>query len=151
MSTKKITSNSPKETHKIAAKFAKQILRLKTKKNAVVLTLRGNLGAGKTTFLQGFAKGLGIKSKINSPTFIIMKRFKIKDLRFRNFYHIDCYRLNKPREILDLGFKEIISDPQNIVAIEWPEIVEKIVFQNIILLKFKNIKDNKRNLIISGV
>ena len=77
MSTKKITSNSPKETHKIAAKFAKQILRLKTKKNAVVLTLRGNLGAGKTTFLQGFAKGLGIKSKINSPTFIIMKRFKI--------------------------------------------------------------------------
>jgi len=110
------------------------------KKTAMVLALSGNLGGGKTTFLQGFAKGLGIKEKILSPTFVIMKKFG-------NFYHIDCYRLKNEKDILELGFKEIIKNPKNIVAIEWPEKIKKILPKNTILIKFKFIDKNKREII----
>ena len=66
-----------------------------------------------------------------------MKRFKIKDSRFKNFYHIDCYRIKEPKELLGLGFKEIISNPQNIVAIEWVGRIKKILPRNILVIKFK--------------
>ena len=114
--------------------------------SAVVFGLRGNLGGGKTTFLQGFAKGLGIKEKILSPTFVIQKRFKIKDSTFKNFYHIDCYRLKNTKEILELHFKEIIFDPKNIVAIEWPEKIKKVLPKDTIFIKFKFVGENKREI-----
>ena len=94
---------------------------------ARVFCLRGELGAGKTSFLQGFGKGLKVKEKIQSPTFIIMSRFPLKNQKFKNFYHFDCYRLESPEEIIKLGFEEIISNPENIVAIEWPEKIEKFL------------------------
>ncbi len=148
---KKFITESAKDTQKIAAKFAEQILQYKTGKSALVLGLQGDLGAGKTTFLQGFAKGLGIKEKINSPTFVILKKFKIPKRKlltthyslqtFHHFYHIDCYRLNNPEEILDLGFKKIISNPENIVAIEWPEKICKVLPKNIVRIKFNYINE----------
>ena len=167
MSMKKITTNSAKETREVAAKFAWQILRHKPGKNSVVLGLKGDLGAGKTTFLQGFARGLGIKEKILSPTFIIMKTFQIPAIKTKNhpyqkirssvfsgrgkfkcFYHFDCYRLNNPEEILDLGFKEIISNPENIVAIEWPEKISTILPRNIISIQLEHGAENQRTLTI---
>lgn len=128
MSIKKIITNSAQEMQEVAKNLAKEILELKSSKNAIVLALSGDLGAGKTTFLQGFAKGMGINEKINSPTFVIMKRFDIKGVKFKNFYHIDCYRLDSSKDILDLGFKEIILNPENIVAIEWPEKIYPVEF-----------------------
>ena len=76
-STKKIITNSAKQTQMIAKILAEEILKSKYEKRAIILALSGELGAGKTTFLQGFAMGLGIDEKINSPTFVIMKRFEI--------------------------------------------------------------------------
>ncbi len=166
MVEKNITK-SAKQTQKLAERFAKEILASSLGKAATVLSLQGDLGAGKTTFLQGFAKGLGIKEKILSPTFILMKRFKItkfkitkfkmqkskikmtnQNSKFTNFYHIDCYRLNKPEEILHLGFREIILNPQNIVAIEWPEKIGKILPKNIVSIKFEHLEENKREITI---
>jgi len=155
----KILSQNPSQTKKIGKILAREILggRL-TKKvypvgsrrdscGALVLGLVGDLGGGKTTFLQGFAKGLGIKEKILSPSFVILRRFEIKDLRFKNFYHIDCYRISKPKEILDLGFKEIISDPKNIIAIEWADRIKKILPKKILILKFDFINhQNQRKI-----
>jgi len=115
---------------------------------ALIFGLEGDLGGGKTTFLQGFAKGLGIKERILSPTFVLMKRFKIKVSRFKYFYHIDCYRIKKPKEILDLGFKEIISNPKNIVAIEWVDRVRKILPRGTLILKFQFADENKRKITI---
>ena len=89
-----ITSSSV-QTKKLGEKFAREILKNKPKKKAFVIGLEGKLGAGKTCFLQGFAKGLRVKEKILSPTFVILKKFRIKD---KNFYHIDCYRIQKPKE-----------------------------------------------------
>ncbi|OGZ66514.1 MAG: tRNA (adenosine(37)-N6)-threonylcarbamoyltransferase complex ATPase subunit type 1 TsaE, partial [Candidatus Staskawiczbacteria bacterium RIFCSPHIGHO2_01_FULL_41_41] len=134
---KVIHTNNFKETQMVGQNFAREILAAGTQKNAVVLALSGDLGSGKTTFLQGFAKGLGIEEVVNSPTFIVMKRFKIYDLRFKNFYHIDCYRLDNEKDVEFLHFQEIISNPKNIVAIEWPEKIAGILPQNSISITFK--------------
>ena len=138
MQKKYITKNF-KETQKFGREFAKNILSLPKRHSALVLGLSGNLGGGKTTFLQGLAKGLGIKEKILSPTFVIMKKFK-------NFYHIDCYRLKNSKDILDLGWEQIIHDPKNIVAIEWPEKVKTLLPKDTILIKFKFINQDTREI-----
>lgn len=158
MKLKHITDNSF-QTKKLGESFAKKILRTQLKNKAQVLELIGDLGSGKTTFLQGFAKGLGIKDKILSPTFVIMKKFKISrnshksrnsPKAFRAFYHIDCYRIKKPKEFLDLGFKEIISNPKNIIAIEWSDQIKKILPKNTLIIKFDFIDENKRKIEIDS-
>ena len=136
---KKYTTTSYKQTQKLGEKLAKEILGIPQQKTAVVLALQGNLGGGKTTFLQGFAKGLGIKEKILSPTFVIIKRFG-------NFYHFDCYRLKNERDILGLDFKKIISNPENIVALEWPERIKKVLPKNCITINFKFVDENTREI-----
>jgi len=148
---KKYLTTSFKQTQKLGENFAKEILLSRTLQNATVLCLRGNLGGGKTTFLQGFAKGLGIKEKILSPTFVISKRFVIPakagiQIPFKNFYHIDCYRLNKPQDILELGWQEIISNPKNIIAIEWSEKIKKLLPKSIIEIDFKFIDEKTREI-----
>jgi tRNA threonylcarbamoyladenosine biosynthesis protein TsaE len=142
---KKFLTKSAEESQEIGADFAKKILDLKKKENAVVIGLEGDLGSGKTTFLQGFAKGLGIKEKILSPTYVIMKRFKMPG--GRNFFHIDTYRINSPGEILEIGFEDIINNPENIVAIEWPEKVKKYLPAGAILIKFKFIEKEEREIV----
>jgi tRNA threonylcarbamoyladenosine biosynthesis protein TsaE len=134
-----------KETQELGKSLAED---LKMQKRALVFGLKGNLGAGKTTFIQGFAKGLGIKNKITSPTFIIMNRFDIKKGKFRSFYHFDCYRIEKVKEIDNLGFKEIISNPKNIVCIEWPEKIKKVLPKDIIYINFKNVSEEQREITI---
>ena len=142
----KYLTKKPEETKKIAKELAKKILKNGPAKNAFVLGLEGDLGSGKTTFLQGFALGLGVEEKILSPTFVIMKRFEILNLGFNNFFHIDCYRLKNPKELLDLGFKQILKNPQNIVAVEWAEKVKKILPESAIFIKFKFVSKNKREI-----
>ena len=132
------------ETQEVGMALAEEI---KGGSKAVVFGLKGDLGAGKTTFLQGFAKGLGIKEKVISPTFVIMNRFDLKG-KFKNFYHLDCYRIEKAKEMESLGFEEIISNPKNIICIEWPEKIKSILPKDIILIKFKILEGDKREIII---
>lgn len=138
----KVISNNFSETKEIGKKLAIKILALKNKK-AIVLNLIGDLGSGKTTFVQGFASGLGIRKKILSPTFVILNKFKIKD---KYFYHIDCYRLENIKEIEDLGLKEMINDPKNIIAIEWGNKIKKILPLDAIKIKFSILKKDKRKI-----
>lgn len=141
-----ILTNSPGHTKKVGEVLAKEILKTKVFNKALIIGLEGDLGGGKTTFLQGFAKGLGIKEKILSPTFIVFRRFKLKGSKFKNFYHIDCYRIAKSKEVLDLGFKEIVSNFQNIVAIEWSDKIKKILPKNSLILKFQFVNKNSRKI-----
>lgn len=134
-------TKSPGQTRKAGFALAKMLLREKPGKRALVLGLAGDLGGGKTTFLQGFAKGLGIKEKVLSPTFIIMRRTGY-------FYHIDCYRLQEPKELLFLGFKKIVSDPKNIVTVEWADKVKKIMPRDTVWVEFDFIDKNKRKIVI---
>jgi tRNA threonylcarbamoyladenosine biosynthesis protein TsaE len=150
-----VITRVPSQTKKVGEILAKEILKTFSKK-AIVLGLIGDLGGGKTTFLQGFAKGLGIKKKILSPTFIIIRKLQIpsskntktKTLKFKNFYHIDCYRLQTPKEILNLGYKKIVSDPQNIVAIEWADRISTILPKDTLILNFKFIDLKTRQITI---
>lgn len=129
-----IITKSPRETKRLAEILAQDI------KPPIIIGLEGELGSGKTTFIQGFAKGLGIKQKILSPTFVLMKKFG-------NFYHIDCYRLNKPNELLALGFKKILRDENGIIVIEWADKVKKILpKKNYLRIKFKYIDEKRRKI-----
>lgn len=132
----KYISNSDTQTKQIAAKVAKQ-----TQSNIFALT--GELGAGKTTFVQGFAKGLGIKEKIISPTFVLIRQHKIPDSN-KTLYHIDLYRLD---QIDNLGLEEILSDPDNIVLIEWPEKL-KILPKETVKISIQKEGSSKRKIII---
>ncbi len=143
-------STSSSQTKKFGEEIAREIIQIKNKKTAVILALDGELGGGKTTFLQGLGRGLGIKEKILSPTFIIMKRFKISHSQFHNFYHIDCYRIKNQNDLISLSFKEIISSPYNIIAIEWAEKIKKIIPLERLNLKFEFINKNKRKIIINS-
>jgi len=153
------TTNNPNQTKKLGKLLAKEVLKTRLGKRAFVFGLRGDLGGGKTTFLQGFAKGLGVKEKITSPTFVIMRKFEIRNpksetnskfkiQKFQTFYHFDCYRIENHKEILDLGFKEILSDPQNIVAIEWADKIKKIMPKETIWLKFEFISAKTRKIML---
>jgi len=88
----KFVSSSTRETKKFAENLAKEVRQAESRKKAMVFGLQGDLGSGKTTFVQGFARGLGIKEKILSPTFVILKSYG-------SFFHIDCYRIESSREL----------------------------------------------------
>jgi tRNA threonylcarbamoyladenosine biosynthesis protein TsaE len=141
-------TKTPSQTKKLGEILAKEILKSNFK-NSVILALKGDLGGGKTTFLQGFAEGLGIKEKILSPTFIILKKFQIPNSKYKYFYHFDCYRIEKSKEVLKLGFKKLISNPKNIVAIEWADKIRKIVPKNSLKIDFKFINKNNRKINVS--
>lgn len=143
----KITTKSQKETQILAETLAQQLLKDGLKKQAVVLALSGDLGAGKTTFTQGFTKGLGIKEKVLSPTFVVMKKFKIKNSVFHFLYHIDCYRIKNETDLLHLDFQEILKNPENIIVIEWPEKIQKILSKkNVFWIAFLHTKNGQREL-----
>ena len=144
-------TTSPWQTKKLGETLSKEVLKTESQKRALVINLEGDLGGGKTTFLQGLAKGLGIKERITSPTFVIIKRFKMPNcpiVQLSNFYHLDCYRIKKPKEILDLGFKEIVSGPRNIVAIEWADRIKKVIPKGTIWVSFAFLGTNKRKIVI---
>ena len=141
-------TKSPEQTKKLGEIFAKVFQKLMFKNQALVLGLEGDLGGGKTTFVQGFARGLKIKEKILSPTFILIKKFDIKyqTFSFKHFYHIDCYRIEDPKEILNLDFKKIINDPKNVVLIEWADKIQKILPKKTFFLKFEFLGRKKRRI-----
>lgn len=109
----KYLSKSDQQTKNIAAQLAKE-------SKAHIFALTGELGAGKTVFVQGFAQGLGIKEKIISPTFVLIRQHRIPNTT-KILYHIDLYRLDEVKSLEELGLGEILSDPNNIVLIEWAE------------------------------
>ncbi len=151
-------TTSSAQTKKIAGLLAKEILASPSRaRNALVLALVGDLGGGKTTFTQGFLRGLGIKNKITSPTFVIAKNYKLKTWnlkpeaqKYKHAWHFDCYRIRKPAELFSLGFREILADPQNIVLIEWPEVIKKVLPKNAVWIKFEHgDKENTRTIKIN--
>ncbi len=141
MDPKIINTQNLRETQEFARDFAKNL------KAGDVLCLYGNLGSGKTSFVQGLAKGLGITRRIISPTFIIARRYKIGDL---NFYHIDLYRTETVQDLRSIGMDEILEDDKNIVAIEWAEKLLDLIPKKRVDLKFEYIDENKRKITIEN-
>ena len=122
---------------KLGVKLAKNL------KNGDIITFFGDLGSGKTTFIQGIAEGLGIKRRIISPTFIIVRQYKIQK---GNFYHIDLYRTETRNDIQSVGIKEILEDSNNIIALEWAEKMNSLLPNKRIEIHCKYIDENKREI-----
>lgn len=140
----KIITHSAQET-KILGQALGQVCR-----GGEVFYLSGDLGAGKTTFLQGLAKGLGVNSQVNSPTFNILKIYKTKkDSAVKSFCHIDAYRLTSVKDLEVLGIKEILAAQDTVTAIEWAEKVKSVFPQNTIKIKAKHISDDEREFTIN--
>lgn len=143
-----ILSSSPAETRRWAGKLAEKVSRQKNNKKAAVVTLDGNLGAGKTVFAKGFARGLKIKRVITSPTFIIFKIYQLAQKNnFENFIHVDAYRLKKISELKVLKFHELLANPRNIILIEWAGNIKKIIPRNAIRLELRPGQKEKQRLI----
>jgi len=121
-------SKNVKETKEIAKMFLDKILgEKKNRKGALVVGLSGDLGAGKTTFVQAVAKHLGVKNKVNSPTFVIIKKYTLKNKKHKFLFHLDAYRLKNENELLHLGWEDIINNEEHLVFIEWPENVSGVI------------------------
>lgn len=131
-----IETRSARETGKAAALLAGELRPLR--KGAAVVALVGDLGAGKTTFVQGFARALGVKENVLSPTFVLMKIYPLVMRRFRHLVHIDCYRTASPDELVHLGFRELVKDRGAIVLIEWADRIRSILPRNVFWVAFRH-------------
>ena len=142
-------TKNPSQTKMLGEALAREIIIAGNQKQARILGLVGDLGGGKTTFLQGFAKGLGVKERVLSPTFVIFKKFKLKSkLPFDFFYHMDCYRLFNKKDLTVLGFDEVVKDQKNIIAAEWSDKVVRLVPKDGLIIKFVFINENTRKISI---
>lgn len=114
-----------------------------------VIALSGDLGAGKTHFIQGLAEGLGIKLRITSPTFIIMRDYDLPD--DKHFFHVDLYRLeeNIEKELENLGITDLWGRKENIFAIEWAEKAKDFLPKETIWVNIEDLGEEKRKITIS--
>lgn len=104
---------------------------------ATVVTLSGELGAGKTTFMQGIARALGVEEAVTSPTFVIMKIYDLVDQPFKRLVHMDAYRLKGKEHLRVLGWDALIADPANLICIEWPEKIEGAIPEDAIRITLR--------------
>ncbi len=139
-----IITQSAKETRKFAAELAKKLIK-KSGKKALIIALEGELGTGKTTFIKGFSKVLGIREKVLSPTFVLIHRHHLKS---GDLYHVDAYRLKSEKDLLKLNIKKIFNNPKNIVLIEWADRVKKVIPKTAIWIHFDHISKEGRKIII---
>ena len=111
-----------------------------------IICLWGDLGSGKTTFVQGLARGLGIQSRLLSPTFIIVRRYHIPK-KNGHLYHIDLYRVKGKEDINALGFAEMIAEPESLVVIEWPERLGELLPEKRIDIRFTVLPDGNHKIL----
>ncbi len=122
--------------------------------SATIVALWGDLGAGKTTLTQYLAKSFGIEEEIVSPTFVIMKIYQINNeeeieqtSQFDQFVHIDAYRFENPNEASSIRLHEIVSNPKNLILIEWPELIGDSLPDRRIDVKIEHLSDGRKILI----
>jgi tRNA threonylcarbamoyladenosine biosynthesis protein TsaE len=105
---------------------------------AVLIALQGDLGAGKTTFVQALAQALGVHEPVQSPTYVLMKSYPISYKEFTKLVHIDAYRLDDPGQFAALKPESFLSDSHALVCVEWPEKAEGALPRPDLLLKFSS-------------
>lgn len=132
-------SNSEKETFTIAKMIARKA------QGGDIFALWGDLGSGKTTFSQGFAKALGVNKNITSPTFVILKRYPLK-FKADFLIHADCYRLSNENDIEAIGLEEYFVQKNVIILIEWPEKIQKYLPKRTKNIHFQYLNESKRKI-----
>lgn len=152
-------SASTSQTKKIAQDIAKKIQRnyFKSRKGPLVIALAGDLGAGKTFFVKNFLQALGVKEKVSSPTFVLMREYKIKksmagSKKYTKAYHIDVYRFSDLEDLRRLKFKDVLKEKNAIVLIEWADRIKKLLPKKTIWIRFEHgAKENERMIDIGRI
>ena len=133
----------------LQAKIGRLLSTPTPREQATVVTLSGDLGAGKTTFAQGVAKALGVGETVTSPTFVIQKIYELEGQKFSRLIHIDAYRLKSAHELEMLGWKELCAESGNLILLEWPEHVAALIPHDAIRIRF-DIHGDERTISING-
>lgn len=138
-------THSARETKELGKKLAREIA------PGMLICLMGDLGAGKTTFTQGFLEGLGAARPYVSPTFVIMKQYDLPTPinGTERVYHADAYRV-EAKDFINLGFSEWCADQRGVVILEWPERVQEIIPPNVQTISFVWKSDNEREITIQN-
>ena len=115
-----------------------------------VIALIGNLGSGKTTFSQGYARALNVQENVGSPTFKLISEYMGTP---HNFYHVDCYRLNGINDFLNIGGEKYLYPEGAVTLIEWADLIDKLLSDRVISIQFERSEKNlnERKLIIKGL
>lgn len=138
---KKIISRSEEETENIAFELAKNL------SPGTVVTLNGDLGAGKTVFARGFARGLGVTEAVSSPTYTIAQEYQLAgNLRL---YHLDLYRISSPQAGLAFGVDEFLNDPKAFALVEWPERIGDVIPDDAIKIFIRHIDSGTREISVN--
>ena len=139
---------SEQEMIEYGKEYAKKIINNPSSSNSpIIVELIGDVGTGKTTFTRGFAKGLGLKSPISSPSFTISKSYALPDNR--TLIHYDFYRLNDPG-IMKAELEESLSDKNNIIVIEWADSVANVLPDNRIKINIFYDENDSRKIEIEN-
>lgn len=147
---KGILTKSPQETRALAIRILRGLVKTKNPRRASIIAFSGELGAGKTTLVQALGRVMGVTAKIQSPTFVTMRRYRIqkKNSLWKNLIHIDAYRLNRPHEAVLLGLGDIFTNQKNIVAIEWADRIKKFLPKETVWVELRHRGGNHRHIII---
>lgn len=115
-----------------------------------VVLLSGQLGAGKTTFIQGVARGLGVRERVTSPTFVMVREHRcVNELGIATLHHADVYRVGSIGEVSDLALGELVEESA-VALIEWGEIASSVFGRDVLLVNFLLNDDDGRTLEVSG-
>ncbi|MEK7595108.1 MAG: tRNA (adenosine(37)-N6)-threonylcarbamoyltransferase complex ATPase subunit type 1 TsaE [Patescibacteria group bacterium] len=138
-----ILTSSPRETQDLAARIA---LRCKA---GDAFFLYGNLGSGKTTFVTGFLAAIDSSIRVQSPTFVFVRDYKLtKMLRgIKRIYHLDLYRARILQEALDLGIEDIIAGDLSVALVEWPDVLGGFVKEDAKRIDFEFVDEKTRKIV----
>lgn len=136
-----IITRSEQETEAFASAFARKLA------PGTILALSGDLGAGKTVFSRGFARGLGITEPVSSPTYTIVQEYPLPG-RSGMLYHLDLYRIENSASALAFGVDEFFDDPESMVLVEWPERIADILPDSAQRIEIRHLSDTERGIIL---
>jgi len=134
-----IVTRTPDETRTVGAGLAELLV------PGDVISLTGDLGAGKTTFVQGAARGLGVGEPVVSPTFVLVREYR-GDVPV---YHLDVYRLDRLQEVIDLGFEDLL-DPSGVIFVEWGDAIDALLPDEHLRVELRTDDGDARRLSFSG-
>ena len=132
-------SHSQLETEEMGQKLAEEL------PGGSVVAMYGDLGAGKTAFVRGMAKGMGLSCRVSSPTFTIVNEY----LGERELIHFDMYRLSSADELFDIGWEDYLSRGA-VCAVEWSENVQDAFFGDEVVVRIEKLNDTDRKITIEG-
>ena len=142
MESFKIISRSEDDTAKLAAELAGKLPR------GTVIALYGDLGAGKTVFSRAFARAIGVRETVSSPTYTIIQEYQLADGGY--FYHMDLYRIKNSRDALAFAVDEYLNDSSSYALLEWPERIEDILPPDTLIINIRHLSDSEREITVGA-